>query len=610
MLSIDITDRQIKLVRGVHSGNKIRIQDADMRELSQGMVSNGYVTDVPMVAAELNDIIKTRDIKEKEAIVSITSSSIVYKEMTIAKPKNMKNAAVIEAMIQSEMNVSSEFNISFTIAGETEDEEKNKMLKVIAAACPQRLVDGYTRLFSHIGLQLKSVSISNNSVTRLIINTPKMADRMPMLLIQIDKNFLNMNLYENNQLAFSRFSNIDPNDYENAPDYVTRAVYDNLFRMIQFIRQRKNTKPLQEILFYGEIDSFIEISNAISSFNVPSNMLSMPTSIVTSAQFDFTKYANAIGALYRRNKDLEHINLLEATSAKESKGSSGTLLAFMGTLLASAAVVGAVYFGVTAYDNKLHSDIDRLQAQIDDPKLKNDCQIVDDREVMLAGFRNYNTTVNSAVMLFNYQPKAQSLVVDKLREPLPKLKTPNKFGTKDPSVSIVDFQPDAEHNLPQGNLDYTGSILKQDEFLDIETIKIEGDKVTVTFRGLCKGDPSSIPSRYANALTNDVLNKYGQPYFTNVEYKGFTKDNMNDLGTLAILLDLAREKEVAANVATEKRLYPGDPLPVKDADGNNQKYDTVFSFEVTMRLQPGSDELHTDIDKEIMTDAAETEVAE
>ena len=31
MLSIDITDRQIKLVRGVHSGNKIRVQDADMR---------------------------------------------------------------------------------------------------------------------------------------------------------------------------------------------------------------------------------------------------------------------------------------------------------------------------------------------------------------------------------------------------------------------------------------------------------------------------------------------------------------------------------------------------------------------------------------------------
>ena len=93
MLSIDITDRQIKLVRGVHSGNKIRVQDADMRELTLGMVSNGYITDVPMVAAELNDIIKTKGITEKDAIVSITSSSIVYKEMLLPKPKSLKNTA-------------------------------------------------------------------------------------------------------------------------------------------------------------------------------------------------------------------------------------------------------------------------------------------------------------------------------------------------------------------------------------------------------------------------------------------------------------------------------------------------------------------------------------
>ncbi len=535
MLSIDITDRQIKLVRGVHSGNKIRVQDADMRELSLGMISNGYVTDVPMVAAELNDIIKTKDIKEKEAIVSITSSSIVYKEMVVAKPKNMKNPAIIEAMIQSNMNVSNDFNISFTIAGETEDEEKNKMLKVIAAACPQRLVDGYVRLFSHIGLQLKGVNISNNSVTRLILNTPKMADRMPILLIQIDKNFLNMNLYEENQLAFSRFFNIDPNDYENAPDYVTRAVYDNLFRMIQFIRSRKGAKPLQEILFYGEIDSFIEITNAISSFNVPTNMLSMPSSIASSVQFDFSKYANAIGALYRRNKELEHINLLEATSAKESKGANGFLLGLFGAMVASAAVVGGVVVACELYNNTLTGKINGLQALIDDPQMQNDLKIVDDRDAMLAGFNSYNDTVKKTGLLFDYRPKAQSIVFDKVREPLT-----------------------AEDD----------KLLTQDEELEIEEVSVGGYTVSVKFKGLSKGDPSSVPSRYAEYLTNKVLNKYGDPYFVNITYTGFVKDNITDWGTYAII----------------------------SADGS-KTYDTVFSFEMTMQLQMGSDEEHTDIDK-------------
>lgn len=534
MLSIDITDRQIKLVRGVHSGNKIRVQDADMRELSLGMVSNGYVTDVPMVAAELNDIIKTKDIKEKEAIVSITSSSIVYKEMVVAKPKNMKNPAIIEAMIQSNMNVSNDFNISFTIAGETEDAEKNKMLKVIAAACPQRLVDGYVRLFSHIGLQLKGVNISNNSVTRLILNTPKLVERMPLLLIQIDKSFLNMNLYEEGQLAFSRFFNIDPNDYDNASDYVSRAVYDNLFRMLQFIRSRKSEKPLQEILFYGDIESFSEITNAISQFNVPASVFKMPSSIISGTEQDLVKFANAVGALYRRNKELEHINLLEATSAKESKGANSFLLALVGGIVASAAVVGGAVFVCDFINNGIKSDISSLDAKINDPGMQNDLRIVDEREAMLAGFNSYNDTVNKTGLLFDYQPKVQKYVFDKVSEPL------------------------------TNNDD---KLLTDKEQLEIETVSVSNYDVSVTFKGLSQGDPSSIPSRYADYLTNKVLNKYGDPYFVNVSYTGFTKENVTEWGTYAII----------------------------SADGKTT-YDTIFSFTMTMQLQMGSDEENATID--------------
>ena len=73
MLSFEITDSQIKLVRGVQSGTKIRVQDADIYELSDGYVQNGYISEVPMVAAALSELLKVKNIQEKEAIVSITS---------------------------------------------------------------------------------------------------------------------------------------------------------------------------------------------------------------------------------------------------------------------------------------------------------------------------------------------------------------------------------------------------------------------------------------------------------------------------------------------------------------------------------------------------------
>ena len=550
MLSIDITDRQIKLVRGLHSGSKIRVQDADMRELTLGMVSNGYITDVPMVAAELNDIIKTKGITEKDAIVSITSSSIVYKEMMLPKPKSIKNTAAIEAMIQTNMGVSNEFNISYTIAGETEDEEKNKLIKIIATACPQRLVDGYVRLFSHIGLSLKAVNISNNSVTRLIVNTPKMAERMPMLLIQIDKGFLNMNLYEDNQIVFSRYFNIDPTDYDNAPDYVVRAVYDNLFRMIQFIKSRKGAKPLKEIMFYGDTGNFIELSNAISSFNVPVHVLAAPSTVVTMTEIDFTKYANAIGAIYRRNKDLEHINLLEATSAKESKGMNGYLIMLGGACVAAVVLVVAINIGLSVVDKSIQGQVRDIDTQIQSTALQQQLSVVSEREGMLSGFNTYNQNAGSTSTLFNYMPKFQSYVIDKIKEPMEAVKSENGID------------------------------------LDIQAISIEGTSVSVKFMGQCKGDPTSMPAAYVNKLTNEVKTKYGDPYFQNIVYTGFEKTNSN-------------------NASRYLELQTGEC-----------KYDTIFTFEISMNLRPGSDEEHANSinldldDNEGVTEASGEEVTE
>ncbi len=535
MLSFEITDSQIKLIRGVQSGAKIRIQDADIVDLSEGYVQNGYVSEVPMVAAALSELLKVKNIKEKEAIVSITSSSIVYKEMAVAKPKNMKNPAIIEAMIQANMNITNDYNISFTIAGEFEDEEKNKMLSVIAAACPQRLVDGYVRLFSHVGLQLKGAYVANNSATRLILSTPKMEERMPLLAVQVDKNFLSMNLYENKQIAFSRFFNIDPADYDNAPDYVSRALYDNLYRMIQFIKTRSkdsrnnDTRPLQEIMLYGEWDSFSEINNAVSQFdNVRNSTFSMPASVSTATPFDFPKFVNAIGALCRINKDKEFINLLEATSAKSSTAANTFFVSLAGAVLGSAALVGAVVVVLNIVNSTIQAQISDFQAKISDPVMQNNLAIVDQRTSMLAGFQNYNDTVNRTTMLFNYQPKVQSFVIEKVRTPL-------------------DNESDP--------------LLEEGEELEITNISISGYNVTVTFMGRSNGDPSSVPSRYAQYLAEKVLNKYDEPYFINVSYSGFTKVNETIDGEYAYL-----------------------------QSNGEVKLDTVFTFDMSMSLQMGSDE--------------------
>ncbi len=485
MLSIDITDRQIKLVRGSAQGSKIKIDEVDFREIEAGLVSNGYVADVPMVAAEIQDVINSRGIKEKDTIVSISSSSILYKELLLPKPKKLSNTAAIEAMIGSNMGISSEYNISYTIVGDTEDENKNPLIKVLATACPQRLVAGYVKLFTHIGLSLKAVNISNNSISRLIQNTPKMSQYMPLLLVQIDKEFLNINLYEDNVLSFSRYFKIDAADYNNDPDYVNQAIYDNLFRMFQFFQSRKDMKPIKEMMFYGEIGDFIALTNAVSSFNVPCHILSTPTNVASRADYEFTKFANAIGALYRVNKDIEHINLLDTTAAKESKGLNTFFIGIgAAALLSVGALLGANLI-IDSINNGIKAEVKATEAQINDTELNNKLNLLAQKEGVLQNFKNYKEAIGNAETIFNYLPKGTTDVYKMLKEP---------FTVEDGVEQITPAE--------------TKEQLKTMKLVDEVAIS----EYTVTAEFTCTDEAH--PSKYVRALM-------AQGYFENITYSGY-----------------------------------------------------------------------------------------
>ena len=89
MLSFDITDRDIRVVKGTESNGKIRISSAATLGLEEGLIVNGHVKDVPNVATLINGVLKKNKMPDKEAIVSISSNLTIFREMTVTKVKNM-----------------------------------------------------------------------------------------------------------------------------------------------------------------------------------------------------------------------------------------------------------------------------------------------------------------------------------------------------------------------------------------------------------------------------------------------------------------------------------------------------------------------------------------
>lgn len=477
MLSLDFTDHHIKIVRGSLMGSKIRVIQVETLNLPNGLIENGFIADVPMLASELLDFFSTNDIKEKDIIAEIGSGLILNKELILPRPKNMKNSFVIETMIQSNMNLNADYNISFNIAEELEDENKNPMIRVLATAVPQRLVDGYTRLFSQLGLSLKALYVSTGCISRMVENSQKLVSQMPLMMVQIEYDFISINLFDDGRLAFSRRVTIDAEEINGDPDALVQAVYDNVYRMIQFLNSRPNAKPLKEISFYGQIPDLILLTNAMSSFNTSSHALNAPGNIVSFCEFDFAQYANAVSAYFKPKRDYDRIDLLKASSAKEKKPTGFYGVILVGSILASAAIVAGAYFLFNSMNNDLISQRNVVEAEINSPEIQERVRVLNEKLDKLSGITQYSENIKTAKNLFDFQPMMVSEIRSKLEEPLTE-----------------------------------GMYIINDVIVDRYNVS-----VTIT------ADADNKPSEYVQALVN-------QGYFENIVYNGYegTPDDPED----------------------------------------------------------------------------------
>ncbi len=405
MLSFNITDRHIRIVRGTESRGRIRISSASTIDIQEGLIVNGHIKDIPKMATIINDELKARRMDDKEAVVTLSSNLVIFKEMNIPKAKTSSALlTMVTNQMQHTMGIAEEYSISYSIAGEVE-EEGSQAIKVLATACPFEVVDCFRKVFSMLSIGLKSVSVSCNAISRIILSDKKVSGKMPMLVVQVDPNFVSLNLYENNQLSFSRFASIDPIDYDNSEDYVYEAVNENINRMVQFHKSRNGSEPIQNVVFYGDTTEYIRLTNSLENMEISTSLLGVPNNISGYENIEFQAYANAIGAMFRSDKNTDRVNLLETdSSAGKTDAGSSFFLQLGGAALLSAAVVAAVWFGFTNVMNSNDKKIAEIDAWINSEETINKLNEVDKTQAKIDKLTLYKNDLDIAVYNFDTKP--------------------------------------------------------------------------------------------------------------------------------------------------------------------------------------------------------------
>lgn len=402
MLSIDFTDSQAKIISGSFKAGTVNVMNSVTVDFEEGLVSGGYVVDIPQVSSLLTTAIKSSQMKEKDLVVTFSSNQIVFKEITVPKAKGDQFNLAVHNQVKSESNISDDYNISFTIIGENVSEDGKETVNVFATACPQSIVDSYVNLASTMGLNLVGVNISSSCVTRIAQNEPSLQAKSPLMIVQVDGSFLSMSIFNNNMIVFSRFVNVDRNEVKLSDDYLARTTYDNVFRMMQFYNSHNEENPIKEVMFYGKVDDADKLLDAVGKLGVDVGLMNQPTTVTAYSGFPFNDYVNAIGALYKRNRDTEHINLLESVSA-QSGAQDKLFLTILGVLvLGSLLIIGLAFLYFKIDIGSKEKRIKDIRAYIDSKQ--EDVARINSEEAELGLLTNYKNVAEHLNEAYKTKP--------------------------------------------------------------------------------------------------------------------------------------------------------------------------------------------------------------
>ena len=420
MLSFDITDRNIRVVKGTESNGKIKISSAANLNVEENLIVNGHVKDVPNVATLINAVLKTHKMPDKEAIVSISSNLTIFKEMNVAKVKTQDLQKVVKQQMQAELNLDDSYSVSYIIVGDAEDTEGGEpAYRILATACPYEIVNSYREVFKLLGISLRSVMIGCNCITKVLLADTKIRSKMPLLAVQIDNNFISLNLYEQGSLSFSRFASIDAADYGYSDDYVFEAVNENIFRMLQFHRSRNTGETIENVIFYGDTHEYVRLTDELEKLDLKTSLINVPPQIHGHENLEFSLYANAIGAMFKRNKDTEKINLLETdlgsiVRSKVKNDNSGNIV-LLGALAAALLIVGGTYLGFHLKNKSIEKDITEAQDFIDSADTKKKLDHITELEGKRDMALSYETRIQNARAAYDSQPVILGSKFDILR---------------------------------------------------------------------------------------------------------------------------------------------------------------------------------------------------
>jgi len=167
ILSLDIGSMLIKGVVGKEVKQGIEIEKAFLFNTPVGTVSDGHILDVASLGEEIQNQLETRKITTKQVIFSISSTEVVTRELLLPSVKKKEIQQLIFFEVDKLLPIQLEQYILDYSVLETIEEESTLKSRILVAALPKVIAEGYWQLADQLRLKPLSLTIHACSITQL-----------------------------------------------------------------------------------------------------------------------------------------------------------------------------------------------------------------------------------------------------------------------------------------------------------------------------------------------------------------------------------------------------------------------------------------------------------
>jgi type IV pilus assembly protein PilM len=299
-LSLEIRSGFVYLVesKSKSKSGPISISKTIFFEFPESWIDNHGVREVDEFGTLLLEHLVKNNIREKDCILCINNSSIIYRELMIPKIDDRKTPFIVRSEMMNALNLTPDYIMDFIVLEEIKKEEEVSQLRVLAVAMLESAIESYLNAFKRAKRNVVAIDSATNAIIKLANESKVLSDDDPVIVVDVGNAYLRLYLFENGMYVLSRNARLVSYS-EGDKESVIPIVEDNINKMIQFSYTRSK-KAIKKIVLMGMDEILPDIQKVLfDSLFVPCDIIQMPSTFISTAGYQ-TKYVNAFGALIRK----------------------------------------------------------------------------------------------------------------------------------------------------------------------------------------------------------------------------------------------------------------------------------------------------------------------